>query len=87
MKGDSQIWSTTSKNSKQLTTRLNSYIIAQQELLQEFPEVSSLEICRITTFVDQRSNFKSLDLTWQNGKNTTRTVTILTNDVLKETWS
>ncbi len=82
-----QKWSIDCKNSRQLTTRLNSYIIAQQELLQEFPEVSSLEICKITTFVDQRSNFKSLDLTWLNGKNTTRTVTILTNDESKETWS
>ncbi len=82
-----QTWSIDCKNSKLLTTRLNSYIIAQQELLQEFPEVCGLEICKITTFVDQKSNFRSLDLTWQNGKNTTRTVTILTNDVLKETWS
>ncbi len=81
-----QKWSIASKSGKLLTTRLNSYIIAQQELLQQFPEVSSLEICRITTFVDQKSNFKSLDLTWLNGKNTTRTVTILTNDELKETW-
>ncbi len=81
-----QTWSITSKNSKLLTTRLNSYIIAQQELLQEFPEVQSLEICKITTFVDQRSNFRSLDLTWKNGKNSTRTVTILTNDESKETW-
>ncbi len=85
MNGASQ-WSIDCKNSKQLTTRLNSYIIAQQELLQEFPEVLGLEICKITTFVDQRSNFRSLDLTWQNGKNTTRTVTVLTNDELKETW-
>ncbi len=82
-----QIWSIACKDSKQRTSRLNSYIIAQQELLQEFPELSSLEICKITTFVDQKSNFKSLDLTWQSGKNTTRTVTILTNDALKETWS
>ncbi len=82
-----QKWSIDSKDSKLLTTRLNSYIIAQQELLQAFPEVNSLEICRITTFVDQKSNFKSLDLTWLNGKNTTRTVTILTNDALEEaTW-
>ncbi len=81
-----QKWSIDFKDSKRLTTRLNSYIIAQQELLQEFPEVSSLEICKITTFVDQRSNFRSLDLTWQSGKNTTRTVTVLTNDELKETW-
>ncbi len=87
MKGFGQKWSTISRNSKQRTDKLNSYIIAQQELLQEFPEVSSLEICKITTYVDQKSNFKSLDLTWQNGKNTIRTVTILTNDELKETWS
>ncbi len=81
-----QIWSIDSKGSKLRTTRLNSYIIAQQELLQGFPEVQQLEICRITTYVDQESNFKSLDLTWRNGKTSTRTVTILTNDELKETW-
>ncbi len=81
-----QIWSIGSKDSKLRTTRLNSYIIAQQELLQQFPELSSLEICKITTFVDQKSNFRSLDITWQNGKNTTRTVTILTNEESKETW-
>ncbi len=82
-----QKWSIACKDSRQLTTRLNSYIIAQQELLQEFPEVQQLEICKITTYVDQRSNFRSLDLTWLAGKNTTRTVTILTNDESKETWS
>ncbi len=81
-----QIWSIACKDSKQLTTKLNSYIMKQQELLQEFPEVSSLEICKITTYVDQKSSFKSLDLTWRSGKNTTRTVTILTNDESKETW-
>ncbi len=81
-----QIWSIACKDSKQLTNKLNCYITKQQELLQEFPEVSSLEICKISTFVDQKSNFKSLDLTWLSGKNTTRTVTILTNDESKETW-
>ncbi len=81
-----QIWSIACKDSKQLMNKLNSYIMKQQALLQEFPEVSSLEICKITTYVDQKSNFKSLDLTWQSGKNTTRTVTILTNDESKETW-
>ncbi len=81
-----QIWSIACKDSKQLTSKLNCYITKQQELLQEFPEVSSLEICKITTYVDQKSNFKSLDLTWQSGKNTTRTVTILTNENQKEIW-
>ncbi len=80
------IWSIACKDSKQLTSKLNSYIMKQQDLLQEFPEVSSLEICKITTYVDQSTNFKSLDLTWRSGKNTTRTVTILSNDALKETW-
>ncbi len=82
-----EVWSIDSKNSKQHTTRLNSYIIALRELLLEFPEVSLLGICKITTYVDQKSNLKSLDLTWRSGKNITRTATILTSDVLKETWS
>jgi len=81
-----QQWSIESKDSKLRIPRLNSYIIALQELLQEYPEAQSLEICKITTYVDQKSNFKSLDLTWQNGKNTIRTVTILTNEDLKEMW-
>ncbi len=79
-----QIWSIDYKDSKQLTTKLNSFITAQQELLQEYPQVVSLEICKITTYVDQKSNFKSLDLTWKNGKTSTRTVTILTNEKLRE---
>ncbi len=82
----SEIWSIDCKDSKLLSTKLNSFIIAFQELLQEYPQVSSLEICKITTYVDQKSNFKSLDLTWQNGKRSTRTVTILTNEKSKETW-
>ncbi len=86
MKGDEQIWSIDCKNSKQRTIKLNDFITKLQELLQEYPEASSLEICKITTYVDQSSNFKSLDLTWRSGKNTTRTVTILSNDDLKETW-
>ncbi len=79
-----QVWSIDYKDSKQLTTKLNSFITAQQELLQEYPQVVSLEICKITTYVDQKSNFKSLDLTWKNGKTSTRTVTILTNEKLRE---
>ncbi len=82
----SKLWSIACRDSKQRTTKLNNFIIALQELLQEFPEVSSLEICKITTYVDQKSNFKSLDLTWESGKHTTRTVTILTNDESKEIW-
>jgi len=86
MKSD-RLWSIDCKDSKLRTISLSNFITALQDLLQVYPEVVSLEICKITTYVDQRSNFKSLDLTWQNGKNTTRTVTILTNDELKETWS
>jgi len=81
-----QIWSIDSKDSKLRTSKLNSFITALQALLQEFPQVDSLEICKITTFVDQNTNFKSLDLTWKNGPKTTRTVTILTNEELKEMW-
>jgi len=82
-----QIWSIDSKDSKLHTAKLNKFIMALQGLLVEYPQVQSLEICKITTYVDQKSNFKSLDLTWQNGRGSTRTVTILTNEDLKETWS
>ncbi len=80
----SSTWSIDYKDSKQLTTRLNDFIMALQELLQEFPEANSLEISKITTYVDPKCGFKNLDLTWQSGKNLTRTVTILTNEKLKE---
>ena len=78
-----QYWSIDCENSKLLTNRLNSYIIAQQELFQALSEVKHLEICRTTTYVDQKSGFLNLDLTYVSGKNTTRTVTIHTNEESK----
>ncbi len=65
--------------------KLRKFSMAQQELSQELVVAQPLGICKITTYVDPKFVFKSLDLTYANGKNTTRTVTILTNDELRET--
>ncbi len=65
--------------------KLRKFSMAQQALSQELVVAQPLGICKITTYVDPKFVFKNLDLTYQNGKNSTRTVTILTNDELKET--
>jgi len=68
---------------KEATDKLRKFYLAQQELCQELREAKQLGICKITTYVDPKLNFKNLDITWQNGRNITRTVTILTNEGLK----
>ncbi len=65
--------------------KLRNFSMAQVELSKELVLAKPLGISKITTYVDPRLNFKSLDLTYVNGKNSTRTVTILTNDELRET--
>ncbi len=70
---------------REAIVKLRNFSIAQQELSKELVLAQPLGICKITTYVNPKFDFKSLDLTYQNGKNTTRTVTILTNDELKET--
>jgi len=65
--------------------KLRNFSMAQQELSQELLKAQPLGICKITTYVSPRFVFKNLDLTYRVGKDTTRTVTILTNDELKET--
>ncbi len=65
--------------------KLRKFSTAQLELSKELVLAQPLGICKITTYVDPKLNFKSLDLTYENGKSSTRTVTILTNDELKET--
>ncbi len=68
---------------KECLIKLNKFSMAQQELAQELVLAKPLGICRISTYVDQKFGFKNLDLTYESGKTTTRTVTILTNDELK----
>ncbi len=70
---------------KEAIDKLRKFSMAHTELSKELVMAQPLGICRITTYVDQELNFKNLDLTYSVGKNTTRTVTILTNDELKET--
>jgi len=64
--------------------KLRNFSMVQRELVRELLVAQPLGICKITTYVDPKFGFKNLDLTWVNGRNTTRTATILTNDVLKE---
>jgi len=65
--------------------KLKKFSMAQQELSQALVGAKPLGICKITTYVDPKLNFESLALTYNVGKDTTRTVTILINDELKET--
>ncbi len=68
---------------KEAIDKLRNFSMAQQELVQELVLAKRLGICRISTYVDPKYDFKNLDLTYSVGKNTTRTVTILTKDELK----
>ncbi len=70
---------------KEAITKLKNFSIAQQELSQALVVAQPLGICKITTYVNPEFGFKNLDLTYNVGKNTTRTVTILTKEELKET--
>ncbi len=70
---------------KEAIDKLRKFSMAQQALSQELVVAQPLGICKITTYVDPEFVFKNLDLTYVNGKNSTRTVTILTKDELKET--
>ncbi len=70
---------------KEAIEKLRNFSIAQQELSKALVLAQSLGICKITTYVSPEYDFRNLDLTYHVGKNTTRTVTILTNDELKET--
>jgi len=68
---------------KEALDKLRNFSMAQQELSQELVLAKPLGICRITTYVDPKFVFKNLDLTYANGRNNTRTVTILTKEDLK----
>ncbi len=70
---------------KEAIKRLKDFSIAQQALSKELVVAQPLGICKITTYVDPKFGFKNLDLTYVNGKNSIRTVTILTKDELKVT--
>jgi len=72
---------------KGVIEKLRDFSQAQQALSQELVLAQPLGICKITTYVDQKFAFKSLDLTWQNGKNSMRTATILTSDESREIGS
>ncbi len=65
--------------------KLNDFGLAQLALAKELLLAQPLGICKITTYVDPKLNFKNLDLTYENGKCSTRTVTILTKEELRET--
>ncbi len=79
------IWDTGQAFTKEAISKLKNFSMAQQELSKELVLAQPLGICKITTYVDPKLSFKSLDITFESGKNTTRTVTILTNGESKET--
>ncbi len=70
---------------KEAIDKLRNFSMAQLELSKALVVAQPLGICKITTYVDPKLNFRNLDLTYNVGKDTTRTVTILTNVELKET--
>ncbi len=70
---------------KEAIIKLKNFTMAQQELAQELVLAKPLGICKITTCVNPEFGFESLDLTRNVGKNTIRTVTILSKNELKET--
>ncbi len=70
---------------KEALIKLKKFSMAQSELSKELVLAKPLGICKITTYVDPKFDFVSLALTYNVGKDTTRTVTILTNDELRET--
>ncbi len=72
---------------KEAIDKLKNFSMAQVELSKELLLAQPLGICKITTYVGPKLDFKSLALTRNVGKDTTRTVTILTKDELKETLS
>ncbi len=80
-------WLTGLVFTREALDKLRNFSMAQQELSKELFLAQPLGICKITTYVDPKFAFKNLDLTYVNGKNSTRTVTILTNDELRETLS
>ncbi len=69
---------------KEVIIKLLKFGMVQRELSQALAGAKPLGICKITTYVDPKFGFKSLDLTYVNGKNSTRTVTILTKENLRE---
>ncbi len=69
---------------KEAIEKLRKFSMAQQALSKELVLAQPLGICKITTYVDPKLGFKNLDLTYHVGKNTTRTVTILTKDESRE---
>ncbi len=82
-----KLWDTRQAFTNEAITKLRNFSMAQQELSKELVLAQPLGICKITTYVDPKFDFKNLAITFENGKNTTRTVTILTNDDLRETLS
>ncbi len=69
---------------EEVFNKLKKFSMVLQELSQALAQAKPLGICRITTYVDPKLNFRNLDLTYDVGKGTTRTVTVLTKDELKE---
>ncbi len=76
-----------SRDLKQLTIRLRNFGTAQSALCRELLAAQQLGICKITTSVNGKPVFKSLDSMLENGSDFIRTDIILTKEGSKETSS
>ncbi len=71
-------WSTDFLGSKQLTIKLKNFGIQQQALCKELLAARHLGICKITTSVNGRPVFRSLDSMLKSGNDFIRTDITLT---------
>jgi len=78
-----RLWDTEQAFTQEAIIKLRNFSMAQQELARELVLAKPLGICKITTYVDPKFDFKNLDITFESGKATTRTVTILTREESK----
>ncbi len=72
-------------DSGQLTIRLKNFGIKQEALCRELLGAKHLGICKITTSVNGKPVFRSLDSMLRSGSDIIKTDIILTNVGLKET--
>ncbi len=66
------------------TIKLRNFGILQEALVKELLEAKSLGICKITTSVNQKPVFRSLDSMLENGRDTMKIDIILTRNDREE---
>ncbi len=78
-------WLTEQGFTNDTTIKLRNFGTKQQALVKELLAAKSLGICKITTSVNGKPVFRSLDSILKNGNDTIKIDIILTNDGSKET--